>query len=129
MTTRQITITVGALGTLGTIATTLTSDASLFHLSPAVATLLGTVGAALYGAARTFQKRKAGASWKSLLATTEAWAMGLPVAVAVVEAAAGIIPAGHAVGLAAGVGIALRGLRVMQAALPGFAKAVDEAQK
>lgn len=114
ITSRRLTLAIAILGTLATAST-----AAAGVLPPAWALLIGSVGAGLYGLSRTLQKRAAGASWKSLLATTETWGQALVAVAAIVSALAGVVPAEHAGGIVALAAVLTRITRALQATLDG----------
>jgi len=114
MNTKHITL---AIAVLSTIATGLLAFAGT--LSPAWAALFAAIGAGTYAIVRTLQKRAAGAEWKSLLSTTEAWGAGLAIAAPIVLAVAGLMTGERAAQVAVLAAGLLKLARVLQAGLPG----------
>jgi hypothetical protein len=114
MNTKQVTLVIAVLSTL---ATGLLAIEGI--LSPAWAALVAALGAGAYGIVRALQKRAAGAEWKSLLSTTEAWGTGLAIAAPIVLAVAGLMSGTRAAQVAAIASGLLKLARVLQAGLPG----------
>ena len=96
MSARTTTLLIAILGTIGTVLSTLTDSSSSFHMSPAVALLVGALGSGCYGLVRALQKVKAGTPWKSLLSTTEAKGALIVYLAALFTAVAKVVPASYA---------------------------------
>lgn len=122
MTNRNLTLAIAILGTLATAASAVAGV-----VPPAWALLIAAVGSGLYGLTRTLQKRAAGASWKSLLATTETWGAALVVASSIVSALAGVVPVEHAAMVAGVAAVLTRITRVLQATLAAAPVSVSDA--
>jgi len=122
MNTKWITL---AIAILSTIATGLFAVEGT--LPPAWAALIAALGAGAYGIVRALQKRAAGADWKSLLLTTEAWGAALAIVAPIMLAAAGLMSGTRAAQVAVVAAALLKGARMLQAGLPGSpAKTADK---
>lgn len=108
---------------LSTVATVLLAVGGI--LPPAWAALVGAVGAGCYALTRAFQKRAAGATWKSLRSTTEAWGAGLAIVAPIVIALAGVLPPKYAATAAGIAAVLLKVARSLQATLPEGPKAPE----
>jgi len=114
MSARTVTLLIAALLALSDAAASV-----VCAVPPEWGLLIGAVGAGLYGLVRTLQKRAAGATWKSMFATTEAWASGMVILASILSAATGVIPASYATTAATLAAILLKISRVLQGGLSG----------
>lgn len=111
---KLISLSIAVLGVVATVAAALTADSSVFHLAPEWAVFIGALGAGAYALVRSLQKIQAGATWKSVLATTEAWGAALAILAPIVAAIAGVVPASVAGGAAAIAALMLKLARILQ---------------
>lgn len=118
LTTKRITLAIAALSTLATLLAAVEG-----FVSPLWAAFIGATGAGVYALVRALQKRAAGATWKSLLSTTEAWGALLAIVAPVVAGLAGVLPPKYAATAAVVAGVLLKVARSLQAGLPEGPKA------
>ena len=109
MSTKIISLIVTILGILATVGA-----AAAGAVSPQWGLVIGAAVAIAYGVERTLQKILAGASLKSLLATTEAWGTALVLLASLGTAITGVVPPAVAVTVAAVAAIMLRFGRALQ---------------
>jgi hypothetical protein len=108
---KRITLAIAALSTIADAAAAVTG-----LLSPEWAALVAAMGAGSYALVRTLQKVRAGASWKEMAMTTEAWGVGLAIVVPILTATAGLMRPEHAAGVVVVAGVLLKVSRSIQAA-------------
>jgi uncharacterized membrane protein YfcA len=119
LTSKRITLAIAILSTLATALLALTGT-----LPPVWAALTASLGAGAYALVRTLQKRAEGATWKSLLATTEARGAILAAVGSIVAALAGVLPPEYAATAVVVAGVMLKMARVLQAGLPEGPKSI-----
>jgi hypothetical protein len=113
MTTKQWTLAGAIVSSLATVVLALTGV-----LPPVWAALTASTGAGAYALARTFQKRAAGETWKSIFSTTEARGAALAIVGSIVAALAKVLPPAYAGAAVAVAGALLELARRLQAGLP-----------
>jgi hypothetical protein len=109
MSARTLTLLIAILGMIGTVVAALTGVDSFFHLSPAQAIVVGSLGSGAYALMRTLQKVKVGTPFGALLATSEAKGAFIVYVASLITGVAGIVPPQYAA-LASGIATVLVGV-------------------